>query len=128
MLRVLVIVLCPNRITGLSLITGERQIPLIVSLCVVGRVRGTSSTGFRSHTKCGPTCAWSHGLGAILHGSLSILLLTAPPGKRGPFLQGESEGYRGCAERLYIMRAFGQCHRPGLVEVWRRTPASLRRN
>ena len=46
----------------------------------------------------------------------------------GLFLQGESEGCRGCAERLYMMRAFGQCHRPGLVEVWRRAPASLRRN
>jgi hypothetical protein len=47
MFCVLVIILCPNRVTGLSLSTSERQILLIVSLRVMERrVRGMSSTGF----------------------------------------------------------------------------------
>jgi len=49
MLRVLVIILSPNGVTGLSLSTGELQISFVVSSSVlVRRVRGASGDGLRS--------------------------------------------------------------------------------
>jgi len=77
MFGVLVVILCPDRVADLGFSTGERQIPLIVSLRVLRALRlgagGTRCPPLRAGSKwcCRSGLARTHDcLWAILRGSL----------------------------------------------------------